>query len=172
MSKYYKITAFILMSFLANSLQGQNCKYKRNEVEEFTKKKILETTDNYLSATFSDFTKAKARKINDIRILDVFYSHLGKTFSIVPNSEFMLLDKNGEVISLKAEKYDISNANVSKIATTNTVNLSFPLDEETYKKLVASEIVKVRVNTNSGYVDMPVKENYWKKVQGFLKCIE
>ena len=166
---------YILFLIMISSLSvaAQDCKFKKNEVDEFTKQKVLETKQETLSKSGTFYSAITAKKINDQRILEVYFSSLS-LFSLYEGKTLMLLTDKGDVIELKFPESKVSDRLYNSAAKTTTwfQTQYFPLNDDTYRKLLSSKINKVRVNSSDGYIDSEVKDKWWKKDQELLKCIE
>ncbi|MCC9066334.1 hypothetical protein [Flavobacterium piscisymbiosum] len=162
MKKFYLIT-FLFTSLIIHS---QDCKYKRNEVDEFTKHKVLETKSEWLAENIA-YTLIK---INDAKFLSIELGSF-KVFAISDGAKLMFLPDKGDPIVLLFPKYEISKTTPGAVASqyvTQSINIS----DEIYQRFLDEKITKVRFYTTDGYIDKPVKEKRANKFRQQLKCIE
>ncbi len=155
---------------------GQNCKYKTNEIDEFTKNKILETkievfTVSGMGLGFS--TSYTLKKINEKRYLN-FKITSPSIFTLREGDKIMFKTDSENTIDLIFPNTIIAN-NVynSHLKTTTWLeNILIPIDELTYQRLSNEKVLKLRVYTTDGYIDDDINEKRSKKFKELLKCIE
>lgn len=159
------ISSLCLSSFFSF---GQ-CDYLRNEVDEFTKLKILETDFKVLSyASFQrEVIRVQGVKINDDRILRCYFVY-PQIFSLEAKSKLMLLNEEGEVFTLYNTKY--------QIAKHNGVNawyciVNYSLNSESYQNLMGFIPVKARYYTTEGYIQHEVKKKRSESIVEVLSCL-
>ncbi len=174
-----KIILFILLS-VSNIAISQNCKYKTNEVDEFTKNTILETKGGILTISgmglgFS--TAFSLKKINNTRYLN-FQVISPSIFTLREDDEIMFKTDSENTINFKFPKTIIADyISGTRIGTSTTPSMwtgkiLIPISDENYERLLAETISKLRVYTSDGYVDDDIKGKRAKKLQKYLKCIE
>lgn len=161
-----KNITFLLLILLTTLSYGQDCKYKRNEVDQFTKNKVLETKSEWLGENIAYTLK----KIDDTKYLRI---ELGSysVFAINDGAKLMFLTDKDESIELIFPKYEISKTTPGAVASqyvVETINIS----GDVLKRLQTEKIIKVRFYTTEGYIDKPIKEKRASKFRDQLKCIE
>lgn len=143
---------------------GQDCKYKINEVDEFTKSKILETNFEWLSSNLG----CSFKKINEQKAIKLQIES-SSVFSISDGSKIMFLTEKDNPITLIFSEYEISKMS----SLTNFYIITFiKLTDEDNSRLLSETVNKIRIYTTDGYVDYSVKEKRAKKFQDILKCIQ
>lgn len=165
-----KITIVLLMAMAVG--YSQNCKYEKNEVDEFTKNKILVVKGSEIFKT-SMFTGLyfQISKINETKFI---------TFSLTSGSVFVL-EKGENKIMLKTKDEQIINIGfdetlVSEIVTGSIGIMCYChqrvlLNDNLLYKLKNVEIIKVRIYTKDGYIEKEVKNKHSKNISQDLKCI-
>lgn len=174
-----KTLLFILLS-ASTALMSQNCKYKINEVDEFTKSTILETKGGILTMSGMGFgfsTAYSMKKINDIKYLNLHISS-PSIFTLREDAEIMFKTNTDHTINFKFPKTLISNyIPGSRIGTSTTPSMYagsilIPISDDNYERLLAEQILKLRIYMSDGYVDNDIKAKRAKSFQEDLKCIE
>ena len=142
---------------------SQNCKYKINETDEFTKNKILETEFEWISSNIGGSFK----KINDKKALRLQLNS-SSVFSVREGSKVMFLTDKEEPIT-----FIFPETNISKISTmTSFYSINYlMLSEENQNRLLNEKISKIRIYYSDGYIDTDIKEKKAIKFQELLKCI-
>ncbi|HEX8576981.1 MAG TPA: hypothetical protein VF677_11870 [Flavobacterium sp.] len=155
---------------------SQNCKYKINEVDEFSKNKILETKKEAFTMSgigFGFSTNYSLKKINNDRYLKLYISS-PKIFTLRQGDQIMLKTDSENTVSLVLMQTTIarSSYNDQLGSTTWYEDVLIPITDENYQRLLTENILKLRVYTADGYIDDDVKEKRAKKFKEILKCIE
>ncbi|MBF2709949.1 hypothetical protein [Flavobacterium soyangense] len=167
------------MLLTSTFLFGQNCKYKINEVDEFTKNIILETKAELLTISGMGFGFSSSysfKKINNNR-----YLKLGITspsiFTLRQGRDIMFKTNTEDIISLEFPETIVADyISGSRIGTSTTPSMwtgtiLIPISNENYERLLKDKILKVRIYTGDGYIDDDVKEKRANKFQELLKCV-
>lgn len=145
---------------------SQDCKYKKNEIDDFTKKKIIETKSEWLCENVAYSFK----KNDDTKYLRVEIGSF-KVFAISDGAKLMFLTDKEDPIVLIFQKYEISRTTPGAIASqyvSEIINIS----EDVLKRFQNEKITKVRIYTTDGYIDHDIKEKRFKRFQETLKCIQ
>lgn len=155
---------FFVILITSSLLYSQECKYDKNEVDEFTKNKILETKFEWLGNNFG----YNFKKINDSKFLRIEIHH-SKVFSIRDGSKLMFLTEKEEPITILFPKYEISKvSSASNYYVVQYLNLS----EELLSRFKNEKISKARIYTTDGYLEIDIKDKRSIKFKELLKCIE
>lgn len=171
-----KVILVMLIGIIGLTASSQNCKYKRNEIDEFTGNTILTTktkTTTINGMGFGTSSGVIGHKVNDTRYLKLVISS-PSIFSIKDGALLMLKTSKGEIINIPfndyvvAEGVYIDNLNM----TMWTAKPYLVLSDEIYTKLVEAEIVKIRWYTTDGYFEDDVKKKHKNNISDVLKCIE
>ncbi|MGO3183526.1 MAG: hypothetical protein ACTIJ9_11925 [Aequorivita sp.] len=149
-----------------------NCKYQRNEIDDFTGKQIKETTFYHISKKTNfngTYLKVGALKNGNINYLQVSLLIQGRAFNLEEGKELMFLDVNKNVTKLIIPKTQTSDYNGTDAFY---VIESFPLDSVIYEKLINTTFVKARYETMDGYLDFDIPEKSRNAISSVLKCIQ
>lgn len=172
MKNFYLITIL----FTSAIIYSQDCKYKRNEVDEFTKHKILETkpelfTISGMGLGFS--TSYTLLKINDQRYIS-FSATSPSIFTFQKDGEIMFKVESENAIILSFPESVVANGtyNSSVKSTHWSATIGIPISEEIYQRFLKEKIAKLRVYTAKGFIDDDISEKRDKKFKQLLKCIE
>ncbi|URM37195.1 hypothetical protein [Flavobacterium anhuiense] len=170
-----KITLPFLLLY-SSFIFSQDCKYKRNEIDEFTKNKILETKENLftLSGMGLGFSCAYTlKKINDNRYINLHIT-APSIFTLRESHEIMFKTEKDSTIDLKFIESIVANGtyNTSLKSTHWSAQTMIPITAEAYERLKNEKITKLRVYTVDGHHDDDVSEKRDKKFKELLKCIE
>ncbi len=157
---------------------SQNCKYKKNEVDEFTGSKVIITKDKIFTKIgmgFGTYAIISAKKINDTKYLAVSFSS-NTIFTLRKGSLVMFKTENDEIIELSFSESMVADYSSSQVGTTNitrwTAKMYFLLSDELVQKFNDIRIKKVRWYTTDGYVEKDVKKKNSKNISKLLNCIK
>lgn len=156
----------IMLLFSSCLIYSQDCKYKKNEVDEFTKNKILETNYEWLG----EQTGYTLKKVNESRFLQVRIESF-KMLSIHEGSKLMFLTEKEDPITILFPKFDISKRSDSPLKEYYIVE-SIPLSDDIYERFKNETTTKVRIYTSDGYIEKKIKDKRALKFRELLKCIE
>lgn len=169
-------TILLLLLIFTTSIFAQKCKFKINEVDEFTKNKILETrpaifTSSGVGLGFSSSYSLK--KINDEKYLK-FKITSSSIFTLREGNKVMFKTNKEETINLKFPETIIANGsyNTSFRTTFWTGEILIPISDEINKRFQNEKIIKLRVYTGDGYVDGEINSKRATKFVEHLKCIQ
>lgn len=166
----------LLLGLTASITYSQDCKYKRNEVDEFTKHKILETKEGIftISGMGLGFSVGYSLlKINDQRILK-FNVVSPSIFTLQKGSEIMFKTDAENTINLIFPESVIANGlyNNALKATHWSGSIQIYLTEENYQRLLNEKLLKLRIYTSAGYIDDDINTKRDNKFKEQLKCIK
>ena len=156
----------LLLLAISITTYGQECKYARNEVDQFTKNKVLETKSEWLGENIAYTLK----KIDDTKFLRIEMGSYS-VFAINDGAKLMFLTDSEDPIELTFPKYEVSKTAPGAVASqyvAQTINIS----GDVLTRLQTEKIIKVRFYTTDGFIDKPIKEKRASKFREQLKCIE
>jgi hypothetical protein len=158
-----------MMLFLLTDFMYSQCKYIRNETDEFTKKVILETSKVVIKArdVTGQALSFHGYKQNTYRFLKVNWNTL-QIVSVGTSEKLMLKLINNEIVEVYTNKYQVS----SPIGNYWTITIFYSIDENAFQKLKQHEVVKLRFYTTDGYIDKEVPKGASNKILQMFKCIE
>ena len=158
------------------SAYSQDCKYSRDEIDEFTKKHILETKPQQLTISnmglgFS--TAITLKKVQDSRFLVLSYTSPSNII-LQRGSKIMLKDDSDFILELIVPELIISKStyNSTLKGFVHKGDVAFALTANEFEDLKSHMINKMRVYTSEGYIDDDISEKRWKKISILLKCID
>lgn len=169
-----KKTLFIAVLF-ANFTFGQNCKYKINTIDEFTKSQILQTKDELLTVSGMGFGFSASyafKKIDNTRYLRLGVSS-PSIFTLKKGDEILFKTENENPVSLKFPETIIADGQYnSSLKTTHWgTYILIPISDDVYSRFQNEKILKLRIYTADGYIDDDVKEKRAVKFKELLNCI-
>jgi hypothetical protein len=145
------------------------CDFRKNEIDDFTKKRVIQTRPQGISDEFSE-----------ILFFEIYYDEpqfkFGIAFStksklllnMTPQQETILMLNNDEQIS-----FHISENKVSGISQFGTfLEAVFPIDEESLNRIRSIGVKKVRFGFQEKNYDFDVKNKKWiRKFNEKLDCL-
>jgi hypothetical protein len=159
----------LILFFLQSTFSYSQCKYFRNETDEFTKKVILETAKVVINPR--DITgqslNFQGYKQDNSRFFKINWSTLD-IISVGKGEKLMLKLQNNEVVEVFADNYKVS----TPIGNYWTITIYYDIFDSVFQKLKQSEVIKLRFYTADGYVDKEVPKGASKKLLQLLNCIE
>lgn len=165
--------AIVLILFMASSLVslGQ-CKFKRNEVDEFTKKMIRETKPVSVAGVFSQNYTIAFKQVNESYYLKFAYGSTG-TFAMVigEGDELMLKFDNDSVLTLESLETESASHYYSQYANSTSISCSYGITMEQIEMIARNKTVKVRFYTTDGYHEKETKSDGVEKMRSNAKCI-
>lgn len=167
-------TFITTLLFFTALMQSQNCKFEKEEVDEFTNKKIVVVrgSDIFRTSLITGLS-FQVSKINESKFI---------TFSLVSGKLFVL-EKGIDKIMIKTKDNQILNIDfdttvISDIVRNPTTGIlyfakqSVALSDNLFNELKNIEVVKVRIYTKEGYIEKEVKKKHSTNISDDLKCIE
>ncbi len=150
---------------------SQNCKYSKNEVDEFTGKSIKTTKQVIVYNGLFGGLAFKFTKINSSSYLEMGFSELS-IITIEKGGALMFILKNGEKIELSAIESKVATPYTSQTSTIWGIEMDYFISDNDLLKLISSPISKLRIYTKQGYIEKEVRENKAVKIQEAAKCIK
>lgn len=143
---------------------GSSQTLTKNEVDEFTGHKIKITSYEVLSQTFKVSAFVSIRNIDDtvnILQLKLMLGAMAEVHSIDKGASLYLKLTDGQVIQLKNMEYAISCTGCGARGFSGSgaqgTQTFYELTSEQSEKLAQTPIDKIRITTNSGYVDQEIR---------------
>lgn len=148
-----------LAIFTGFTIQAQECKYWKNETDDFTGKVKKFTKSVRIAKGSGGDLRVELRRVNETKYLFVVYS--GDLGCITSDTELLIKLVNGEVVTL---------VNFADIDCSSGAPSAFLLSDEDIAILEASEIEKVRITGSEYYADLIATLPVY--FMGCLQCIE
>ena len=161
----------ILVVIASKFTYAQNCKYEKNETDNFTGKSIKMTSKSVVFADpFDPQNKSmffRFNEVDSINFLSVsnWYTSI---ISVKKMDNLMIKFTSGEILKLESLEYKVATPYSSKWH----IDIDYSLTKENLKKIQENLISEVRIYTNSGYVDYVVKEKNASKIMSSSNCIK
>ncbi len=167
-----KITLMLLLIIAAATAYSQ--KVVRNETDEFTGNKVIETDYFMWYWTGSINVYLKGRKVDDRYLINLAPT---VKFSIFEGNELMFKLKNGSVITITALNSAVSirgGLEHGKLQGSNVqgVNVQYELTAEQYKALLENEIDKIRIYGSGKYHDDNINQKADRKFKEMLNLLK
>ena len=160
----------IIFSILlfGNTLFGFSQKIAENYTDEFTKKTIVRTDWEKISATTSLYLNVRICKVNDTNYLELkFFSKGVSSIDKDDNISFMFND--GEIINLNSTEYKLANYGDGSIGLIGSAALGFDItcliSESNIAKFKTNLVKKIRINKSEGYSESEMKPKNSEKLK-------
>ncbi len=163
-----KYLIFLSVAMFHLVAKSQNCDFKINEVDAFTKTEKIRTQDQVISVKTSEAIYFSFYSSNSIYI-DFSYRLSGiKSIVIGRDSTLMILLKNEEVIELLPLQTETSTIN----SINNTeITCMYPVTVEQLEKIKSVGLKKVRLNALRFYYEFDITKEKWvKKLNADIDC--
>ena len=187
----YKI---LLSLTLASTLSfGQNCKYEKNEIDKFTKKKVVVTKSEKVFATLNTSGFYTVKQDGDNYYIEFDYlvqtsfsgtSNAEKNIAIKQNDELLFLLENDDVVTLKSSK--TVQTQMKPNMATQLVNwelndVSYPITKEQLSTLQSAKTKTLRIYRTIGFdgqnigqqdfMDVDIKKGNQDDIQKLIQCV-
>ncbi len=134
-----------LLTIISSYTNGQNCKYEKNEVDQFTGKMTKLTKKKKLIETFNSEGFVTLQKVDTVNTLLLSYrTSFSKNAIAEEGAELSFILDNNEIITLKKNNgnYPITFGQLLKLNKfkTNTIRYYFTENGGSYK----SEDIKIK----------------------------
>lgn len=162
-----KLIFFTLITL--NFTFSQECKFRKNEIDDFTKKKVLVLKESVLASDFSENSVTAELNSNSniyINFLVRFSGH--KALVITEKNKLILLLKNDEVLETYVNPSNGKLIGNGGLMSYTDFNINFNMTEEILLKISTIGVKKIRLETSEGNKDFEVKD---KRNEQFLKSI-
>ena len=167
-----KILSILIILFCFNSLMFSQCKYYKNEIDEFTKIEMKQTFSKF----FREFTGANANIIFDKQgdgywITINYNIQYPKAMVIGTNDLTYLKLENDSVIQLKPENIVTGKMNTISGITTTQILIIYKVDKSLLTYLANENIYKARITFTDGYREHKVKSKFQQTIKKSIGCI-
>ena len=175
--------AFLLLVYVSIA-HAQNCKYKTNEIDKFTKKYTKLTKAERVISTFNTTGLFSVKKVDTSYYFIFDYVLSGYTnfdpYSVKKGAELIFLLENGETIILKSADDILGTKNfivgIPPVYTCTLSNVAYPVSKNQIDKFFVSQVSSIRFfrtesNGKEDYIDSEIKEKNMDDIQDLIKCI-
>jgi hypothetical protein len=182
------ISAVISMNSYA-----QNCKYEKNEIDKFTKKKVVITKSEKVFYTLNTSGFYTVKQDGENYYIEFDYlvqtsfsgtSNAEKNISIKQNDQLMFLLENDEVVTLVSSntvQTQMKPNMASQLVNWELNDVSYPITLEQLKTLQSAKTKTLRIYRTIGYdaqnigqqdyMDVEIKKASQDDIQKLSNCV-
>lgn len=167
---------FLSILLAAFSLNANSQEIEKNEVDDFTGAKIIETSWEKFNKDTWDF-KARIRQIDDRYYFEVKFilGFTGSVFSISKEDPIMLKLENGSMVELYPKEYTLTCEGCGATGLTGGANQGmharYVVTKEQLQELQMYRVEKYRIYTSDGYVEDDLKKKRRVVIQNLANLI-
>ena len=183
----------VLLTFFSFSVFAQNCKYEKNEIDKFTKKKVVVTKSEkvFTSLNTSGFYTVKQEDENFFIEFDYLvqtsFSGTSKAetnITIKEKDQLMFLLENDEVITLVSSstvQTQMKPNMASQLVNWELNDVAYPITLDQLKTLQSSKTKTLRIYRTIGYdaqnigqqeyMDVDLKKGDQDDIQILIQCV-
>ena len=183
----------VLLTFFSFSVFAQNCKYEKNEIDKFTKKKVVVTKSEkvFTSLNTSGFYTVKQEDENFFIEFDYLvqtsFSGTSKAetnITIKEKDQLMYLLENDEVITLVSSstvQTQMKPNMASQLVNWELNDVAYPITLDQLKTLQSSKTKTLRIYRTIGYdaqnigqqeyMDVDLKKGDQDDIQILIQCV-
>lgn len=150
---------------------------EENKIDDFTKNTVKRTSWETLNMSMKFTAYFRISKINEHTYFDLKMGiGLGEIFSIGKDQEIMFKLANDSIVSLPNLEYALTckgcGAKGYMGSAAQSIQVSYPINIEQIEFLKKEKALKVRVYTNTGYVEDELKDKNALKIKKALSLVE
>jgi hypothetical protein len=166
-----KILIFISVFVLSFSF-AQDCKLKKNEIDSFTKQKVLQT-QSY--AVFSEIGRSVTLEfnLNQSLFIDFEYESQSSKVRLINESDNILfLLKDGSVISCSNSQFvDMERKDLLGMGSISSIyKMKLAITLEELQRINSINIKTIRIENSEDPIDLELKDKRAIKVYKLLDC--
>ena len=183
----------VLLTLFSFSVFAQNCKYEKNEIDKFTKKKVVVTKSEkvFTSLNTSGFYTVKQEDENFFIEFDYLvqtsFSGTSKAetnITIKEKDQLMFLLENDEVITLVSSstvQTQMKPNMASQLVNWELNDVAYPITLDQLKTLQSSKTKTLRIYRTIGYdaqnigqqeyMDVDLKKGDQDDIQMLIQCV-
>jgi hypothetical protein len=141
---------------------GLSQKLHRNEVDEFTGKRIKFTEHDVLCQNFNMSAFVQSRKIDSLYFLNIKLMLGGSQYHTIDrDNRFYLKMMDSTVVELRSIEYSQACKGCGARGFSGSIGYgtqtNYQIDFSQLNELILKDIIKVRIYTSKGYVECNVK---------------
>ena len=182
-----------VICMLSFSTFSQNCKYEKNEIDKFTKKKVVITKSEKVFYTLNTSGFYTVKQDGENYYIEFDYlvqtsfsgtSNAEKNISIKQNDQLMFLLENDEVVTLVSSntvQTQMKPNMASQLVNWELNDVTYPITLEQLKTLQSAKTKTLRIYRTIGYdaqnigqqdyMDVDIKKGSQDDIQKLIKCI-
>jgi hypothetical protein len=188
--RHYLIGIFGLLTFFVSA---QNCKYVKNEIDKFTKKKVIITKSEKIVATLNTSGFYTVKQDGDNYYIEFDYlvqtsfsgtSNAEKNITIKQNDQLMFLLENDEVVTLTSSKTvqtEMKPNMATKMINWELNDVAYPVTKEQLSALQSAKTKTLRIYRTNGFdgqnagqqdfMDVEIKKGNQDAIQNLIQCV-
>lgn len=159
------LSLFLLL--LSLPIMGQKCKFKQHTTDAFTGVQIVETKRITLDTEKGNTISYSFSKIDDQVYLNINLK-TGNRITISPNHRLILKSESAEIFDLDFDRYTVADGHSESYWVTNQ---RIALEEHEVDRLLSSNIVLLRWESDKGYTDQMIKSKRYNELKTALSCL-
>ncbi|QAA80631.1 hypothetical protein EI546_02310 [Aequorivita sp. H23M31] len=170
--KIFKTFIWLCISIISITGFSQECIYIKNQIDEVSKKPILQTKLEDLSfgTGKNETVRVQGYKENNRRYLEVWLV-LTDTFTIEKDGEFVLFTDDGVPITLHFEETKTAENLKFPTPTTWALHTLIPLNLKDYGFLKSHMFTKLSYRTSAGIIEHIIKPKRQENITKVIQCI-
>lgn len=151
-----------------NFINAQDCRFEKNEIDDFTKTKIVKTKLQTISTTRSQLIKLSLVKNKKLYFKMLYHSGGMSSIVVSTNNPITLMLKNDDILELIPT--EIYSSEITALNGTEIV-CNYYITKQELQKIRSLGLKKIRFNTSKSYYDFVVeKENLQSKFNSQVDC--
>lgn len=166
---------FITLVILGISLSTSAQKLVQNEIDEFTKAKVVVTSWHTFFGTWKNQNFCRVKAIDNNLLLEIRYA-TGYSCSIDKDDKLYIKLSNDSIITLPSIEFKISMRGDGAInfagSNVEGINPTYFISPENKILLSTHTIKKARINTSEGYIEHDVSKEAIDNVQAMIQLID
>lgn len=188
--KYQILTAITILCFTASA---QNCKYEKNEIDKFTKKKVIVTKSEKIFATLNTSGFYTVKQDGDSYNIEFDYlvqtsfsgtSNADKNITIKQGDQLMFLLDNDEVVTLSSSKTvqtEMKPNMATQLINWELNDVSYQVTKEQLSTLQSAKTTTLRIYRTIGFdgqnlgqqdfMDVDIKKGNQDAIQNLILCV-
>jgi hypothetical protein len=181
------------LCMLSISAFSQNCKYEKNEIDKFTKKKVVITKSEKVFYTLNTSGFYTVKQDGENYYIEFDYlvqtsfsgtSNAEKNISIKQNDQLMFLLENDEIVTLVSAntvQTQMKPNMTSQLVNWELNDVSYPISLEQLKTLQSAKTKILRIYRTIGYdaqnigqqdyMDVDIKKASQDDMQKMIQCV-
>tara|TARA_B110000114_G_C14811945_1_gene285082 strand:+ start:44 stop:556 length:513 start_codon:yes stop_codon:yes gene_type:complete len=162
----------ILLVSLLNLNSFSQCKFIKNEVDEFTNKEMKQTGGKLIR----EFTGSNANIIFDKQgenfFITINYNVQYAKAMVVGTKDITFIKlKNDSVIKITPQEIASGELITISNITTSRILIVYRVEKTTLEYLLTQDILKLRISFTDGYKEHDVKSKFNKNIKKSISCI-
>lgn len=167
---------YFIFFTLSLPLSALSQKLVENKVDDFTKALVKRTSWETICKKGNFWTYARCSKIDSSRYLTFRIMSNKKVYVVNEGNELMLKLTNDSIVTLHTIKRAISCIGCGSIgligSAADGIEVEFFMPKSKFAYLLSHPVAKMRLYSNSGFIEAEIKENWANLLIAQLKLVE